>query len=142
MYIYFVIYLKKSAVCIFSHFDDSCKLSRDGCHSAHICHFSFEVVIASLTDFTGQPDSTHMGTVVAAPSGLASFFNEPKPPPSFVPVYNSGIVYGPVDSNGEYLFAYGDFSDANDAKFLSVYTYIFSIMMMRLLKFKNIRALR
>ena len=95
----------------------------------HWCLFSFEVVVASLTDFTGQPDSTHLGTEVAAPSGLASFFNEPKPPPSFVPVYNSGIVYGPVDSDGRYLFAYGDFSDENDAKFLSVCTFIFLCMM-------------
>ena len=66
-----------------------------------------------------------MGTEVTAPSGLASFFNEPKSSPSFVPVYNSGIVYGPVDSDGKYLFAYGDFSDENDAKFLLVCTYIY-----------------
>ena len=80
--------------------------------------------MASLTDFDGKPDPIHLGAVVSAPNNLATVLNEPKQSPNFIPVYNSGFVYGPLDATGVYLFAYRDFSDANDAKFLMVGIFV------------------
>ena len=75
------------------------------------------MLVASLTDDNGDPDVV-LGFVVNAPANLATYLNGPKQSPNFIPVYNSGFVYGPLDTNGIYMFAYRDFSDATDAKFI------------------------
>ena len=78
------------------------------------------MLVASLTDNEGNPND-ELGYTKCPPDNLlASYFNQTRHSPVFVPVQSSGYTFGPIDGSGYYMFAYKDFSDPTDGKFLLV----------------------